>query len=145
MRGLKCGLLKKKKKRLELSVVMTSCYSRCTCHLSAITPLPQAFLYSINNLMGTNWRFVLFFSLLIFFLCKPDETSQLQTTQDMCGHLLFDGFAQEHTLLCQLLPWKLHQFITFVFSTKTVMNIQQLFSCYCLHLANKFMFVLCLL
>lgn len=53
-------------------------------HLSTSTGLPWAFLYSISNLMGTSWRFLLLasrhicvvvFFLLILLLCKPDEAS----------------------------------------------------------------------
>lgn len=64
-------------------------------HLSTSTGLPWAFLYSISNLMGTSWRFLLLASrhicVVVFF---PADTSPLQarwgfpthTRQDMCGH-----------------------------------------------------------
>lgn len=106
-------------------------------HLSTSTGLPWAFLYSISNLMGTSWRFLLLasrhicvvvFFLLILLLCKPDEASphihDKTCVATAFRFFFFYCFAWGHTLLCQLLSWKLHQFITFVFGIKTVVITQ---------------------
>lgn len=104
-------------------------------HLSTSTGLPWAFLYSISNLMGTSWRFLLLasrhicvvvFFLLILLLCKPDEASPHihdKTCVATAFRFFFSTVLPEDTHSCASC-WKLHQFITFVFGIKTVVITQ---------------------